>query len=36
MGFQMKNLERKKPAELEAIRKEASELLDRIDAGERV
>ena len=36
MGFQMKNLARKDPAELRAIRQRASELLDRIDAGERV
>jgi len=36
MGFQMRNLERKKPEELKSIRRRASELLRRIDEGERV
>jgi deoxyribodipyrimidine photolyase-related protein len=36
MGFQMKNLERKKAEDLKAIRKCASQILERIDAGERV
>jgi deoxyribodipyrimidine photolyase-related protein len=36
MGFQMKNLERKESDELKAIRQRAAEVLERIDAGERV
>ena len=36
MALQMKNVERKKPGELEAIRRHAKELRRRIDAGERI
>jgi len=36
MGFQIKNLERKKPEELDLVRKRSSELRNRIDRGERV
>jgi deoxyribodipyrimidine photolyase-related protein len=36
MKFQLRNLERKKPEELAAIRQQADTLLERIDAGERV
>jgi deoxyribodipyrimidine photolyase-related protein len=36
MALQMKNVDRKKPGELEAIRRQAKELRRRIDAGERI
>jgi deoxyribodipyrimidine photolyase-related protein len=36
MGLQLRNLERKAPAEVRGVRKRASELLRRIEEGERV